>query len=98
MVQIHPHASEPTQSLQRMNWGVETQTGTVHPQPAPYGFPLARGVLPLYPLLQFISSGASELGTATPAHLLVIAGRQPLGLLLCDQWVKSCNCLQHREI
>lgn len=30
--------------------------------------------------------------------LLDIAGWQPLGLLLCDRWVKSCNCLQRRGI
>lgn len=69
--------------LRCMNRRVETHTGTVHPQPAPCGLPLARGMLPLCPLLHFISSGASELGTATPARCWTLLAGSPLAFCCC---------------
>lgn len=82
-----------------MNFAVKTCTCTAHPQPAPQGSLLARGMPHLHPLLHSSSPGArSEAGAAAACTLPDVAGWQPLGLLLCGQWVKSCNCLQWRGI
>lgn len=81
-----------------MNRGVETHTGTVHSQPAPCGFPLARYAVSVS-LAAFHLFRCQWTGSSHSCTLLDTAGWQPLGLLLlCDQWVKSCNCLQQGEI
>lgn len=98
MVQIHPHAPEPAQPLQMDKlWGGDTHRHSPSPICSLWFSSCQRYAASVY-LAAFHLFRCQWTGNSHSCTLLDVAGWQPLGLLLCDQWVKSCNCLQSRGI